>query len=143
MARRTSRPPQRARATNLALQDLHVRARFPGFAGRRGRSLYTWRGRLQPRPTSPAYVVEVRCSAGGVPAVRVLAPPLASGAPHLYRDGTLCLSWPREWTWRGEALMAETILPWTAAWLGYYELWLDTGEWLGPSSHAQLAKEAQ
>jgi hypothetical protein len=33
-------------------------------------------------------------------------------------------------------LIATTILPWTALWLYYYELWLDTGKWLGPSSHA-------
>lgn len=32
-------------------------------------------------------------------------------------------------------LIAKTILPWTALWLYYYELWLDTGKWLGPSSH--------
>jgi len=33
-------------------------------------------------------------------------------------------------------LIATTILPWTALWLYYYELWLDTGKWLGPSSHS-------
>ncbi len=55
--------------------------------------------------------------------------------PHLYADGSLCLYWPKEWRWSRKAIIAETILPWAANWLLYYELWLDTGEWLGPSSH--------
>jgi hypothetical protein len=37
-------------------------------------------------------------------------------------------------------LIATTLIPWTALWLYYYELWLDTGKWLGPSSHASDSK---
>ena len=28
-------------------------------------------------------------------------------------------------------LISDTIIPWVADWLLYYELWLATGEWLG------------
>jgi len=59
----------------------------------------------------------------------------------VYADETLCLFWPDEWIWRGHELVAETIIPWTALWLYYYELWLDTGEWLGPSSHHPSLKD--
>ena len=34
-----------------------------------------------------------------------------------------------------DQLIANTIIPWTGSWLFFYELWLDTGKWLGPSSH--------
>ena len=27
--------------------------------------------------------------------------------------------------------IADTIVPWTAEWLVYYEIWLMTGEWYG------------
>src|SRR5690349_17368858 len=99
-----SRPP-----ITTAVQNLHVHRRFPGFD-------YCWkkgegvrRGALQPRITSPVYRIEVRYRPGGIPSVRVLWPRLAKRAPHLYREGTLCLYWPKEWKWRADILLAETI----------------------------------
>ena len=116
---------------------MHIARRFPGFSPVRTPGTTEWRGTLQPRDTSPAYrvAVEVRQTVGGVPKVRVVWPELMPNAPHLYANGTLCLYWPQEWSWRYDTLIAETILPWAALWLFYYELWLDCGEWLGPSSH--------
>jgi len=125
------------------MQDLHVRQRFPGFSYKRVGGEVTWRGSLQPRATSPAYWVEVKYRVGRVPKVRVLRPSLVAGAPHLYGDGTLCLYWPKEWVWRCHELIAETVIPWAALWLFFYELWLDTGEWLGPSSHQTQACESE
>ncbi len=130
-------PAARGRAINVPVQHLHVVRRFPGFARVSVRGATEWRGTLQPRDTSPVYRVAVRVAnaVGAVPQLRVLSPALAPDAPHRYADGTLCLYWPHEWRWQSDALIAETLLPWAALWLYYYELWLDSGEWLGPSSH--------
>jgi len=119
----------------MALQDLHIRNRFPNFDVHHKRGKYIWIGGLQPCLSSPIYQVIIDYQSGKVPEVRVHWPALASNAPHLYQRGTLCLYWPNEWRWHGDELIADTILPWTASWLYYYELWLDTGQWLGPSSH--------
>jgi hypothetical protein len=127
----------------LPLQNFHVVHRFPGFSYRWARAEAIWRGTLQPRTTSPTYRVEVRYRVGKIPRVRVLRPALVAGAPHLYGDGTLCLYWPREWIWHSYELIAETIIPWTGLWLYFYELWLDTGEWLGPSSHQTQASKSE
>jgi hypothetical protein len=70
--------------------------------------------------------------------VRVLAPKLVDRAPHLYPDGSLCLYWPKEWRWAPFEAIGETLLPWAALWLYYYEIWVDTGAWLGPSSHMSI-----
>jgi hypothetical protein len=67
--------------------------------------------------------------------VRVIRPQVQPDAPHRYPDGSLCLYWFKDWRWGPKSLIHETILPWAALWLFYYELWLDTGKWLGPSSH--------
>jgi hypothetical protein len=143
MATRTNRPRPRTRPLSLAVQDLHLRHRFPGFVAERGNGVWTWRGNLQPRASSPVYRVSIQCKEGRVPVVRVLSPALAPNAPHLYRGGKLCLYWPEEWRWYGDELIAETIVPWTASWLFYYELWLDTGKWLGPSSHAEISPKTE
>lgn len=121
---------------NLALQNLHILHRFPGFTYRRERGVGVWRGTLQPRPLSQKYRVAVRYKLSSYPTVKVISPALAPKAPHRWGDGTLCLFYPKESPWRRDMLIATTIIPWTALWLYYYELWLDIGKWLGPSSHA-------
>jgi hypothetical protein len=139
MARKRKRAPVRTGGVNPALQDLNIRAGFPGFVARSlaaGGAI--WQGTLQPRESSPVYHVVIRHSVDGIPKVHVTSPKLRPN-PHLYSDGSLCLYWPKEWSWRKDQLLAQTIIPWAALWLYFYELWLDTGEWLGPSSH-QLPK---
>jgi len=93
-----------------------------------------WRGTLQPTPESAAYEVRIIHEPDQVPAVFVERPLVRKDAWHRYRDGSLCLYWSEEWRWTAGESLAQTIIPWTAFWLYYYELWLLTGEWLGPSS---------
>lgn len=126
------------RALDLGVQILHVQRRFPTFSCHRKNGRRIWSGPLQPRLTSPSYQVEIEYRHHKPPRVKVLSPRLVAGTPHLYKDGSLCLYWPKEWHWQDDELLAETIIPWAALWLYYYELWLDTGQWLGPSSHDQF-----
>lgn len=127
-------------------QVRRVRATFPGFryqVTRRGGVI--WRGTLQPTPDSPVYCVRIVHEPNTVPRVFVDRPRLRDDAWHRYSDRSLCLYWPEKWRWKQRESLAETMIPWTALWLYYYELWLITGEWLGPSSpHAPAArKEAE
>jgi hypothetical protein len=135
MAKAKTRIRSTTHPLNLAIQAAHIHHRFLNFVCRIHKGRAVWRGTLQPRMTSPLYQVEISYRLMDVPKVRIISPPLASNTPHLYPDGSLCLYWPKEWRWRQDQLIAETILPWAALWLYYYELWLDTDQWLGPSSH--------
>ena len=75
--------------------------------------------------------------------VRIISPiigfdPRGTGErpPHIYadRDGlgfSLCLYDPWEDDWRAANSIAETIIPWTAEWLFWFEVWLLTGIWSG------------
>jgi hypothetical protein len=72
-----------------------------------------------------------------VPSVRVLAPRLVNvpgrrQPPHTFGDGTLCLYHTDDFRWDGTQLIAATIVPWACEWCYFYELWVATGEWLGP-----------
>ncbi len=88
---------------------------------------------LQPSAVSPVYRVRINHQAGSSPHVRVLSPALDPGErevlPHVYRNGDLCLYSTGDWT--NGMYLAETIVPWTAEWLYFYELWRATGEWHG------------
>lgn len=115
-----------------------MRQLFPQFQFRvmRGNSL-EWRGTLQPTLESPLYHTRIVHEHATSPRVYVDRPTLHGSAPHMYRGESLCLYWPLEWAWRPECSLADTIVPWAALWLYYYELWIVTGEWLGPSSPHQ------
>ncbi len=93
-----------------------------------------WKGALQPTPESHAYDVVILHEPDRMPVVCVERPSIRKDTWHRYPDGSLCLYWPKEWRWSPRESLAETIVPWTAFWLYYYELWCVTGEWLGPSS---------
>lgn len=41
----------------------------------------------------------------------------------------LCLFYPGYREWNRNLLIADTFVPWTAAWLNTYEYWLITGKW--------------
>ncbi|MEU6655669.1 hypothetical protein ABZ904_41445 [Streptomyces sp. NPDC046900] len=97
---------------------------------------------LQPTPVSRSYPVRIvyrhRCR----PRVSVTGPPLAlhpdaTELPHVYPDGDLCLYLPGEW--KEHMLLADTILPWTAAWFLHYELWLVLGRWTGTGDEHAVA----
>ena len=57
--------------------------------------------------------------------------------PHMYRDGSLCLFYPEYDEWKYTDSWAETLIPWASLWLYYYEIWLQTGEWLGGGIHGK------
>lgn len=57
--------------------------------------------------------------------------------PHLYSDGSLCLFYPDYNEWHYTDSWLETLVPWTALWLFYYELWQETGQWLGGGVHGK------
>lgn len=59
--------------------------------------------------------------------------------PHLYSNGSLCLYYPEYQEWDYRDSWAETLIPWTSLWLFYYEIWRDTGKWLGGGIHTETA----
>lgn len=132
-----SRIPRSNGPSRPMLQIVPVRRVFPTFQPRLGRNRsVTWEGQLRPTSDSPGYGIRIIHEEHRVPRVFVVRPKLLPRAPHLYRDRSLCLYWPKEWSWwNSSQSLAETLIPWTALWLYYYEIWQITGDWLGPSSH--------
>lgn len=90
-------------------------------------------GSIQPDLTSPKYLIRIRYKPGSAPSVMVLEPEIELCTDiHIYKNGALCLYYPCDQPWRDTNLIADTIIPWTAEWLVYYELYLITKKWEGP-----------
>jgi hypothetical protein len=123
-----SKPPKTAPLT-IGVQDYWMRQIFPGF--RFSRSMSSWVGSLKPSENSPEYIVRISYKLTDIPRVVILKPAIREDAPHRFEDGSLCLYYFKDGSWERNKRVAQTILPWTAEWLCFYEIWLATGEWIG------------
>lgn len=129
------RLPHSKQAISIGRQVARMRRDFPGFKYSRNSQIPTWLGCLQPTETSPTYTVRIVYRFAGrrstSPRAWVQSPSISADAPHRYQDGSLCLYYPPDRSWTPYQFMSETIVPWTALWLAFYEVWLVTGHWFG------------
>ncbi|MGB7291242.1 MAG: hypothetical protein WBD99_03625 [Thermodesulfobacteriota bacterium] len=94
-----------------------------------------YRGWIQPSEQSVRYRVEIVYEPWNSPEIRILEPEIeASPSTHIYSNRNICLYDWREQQWQKGWHLHETIIPWMAEWLVFYELFLMTGKWLGISS---------
>ena len=120
-----------------------------GYSSRKVISPYKaaiWIGNIRPTPLSREYTVKIEFHHGRKPSITVLSPKLelAEGKkrlPHTYICGSLCLYTPDRGEWHAGLSLASTIVPWTAMWLYYYEIWLITGKWHGDEKDPYHVKE--
>ena len=98
--------------------------------------------KLKPTETSIEYTVKVIAKLNSKSVkIFVINPKIekyenGNRVPHLYPDGSLCLFYPEYNEWNYNDSWAETLIPWTALWLFYYEIWKETGKWLGGGIHS-------
>lgn len=110
---------------------------WPTFTFQRQPGLLAWLGALRPREEGATYRVRITFREQKSPQVRVLDPPLRPDAPHRYYGEFLCLYYPADGSWHPGKFIADTIVPWTAEWLLFYEIWIESGHWWGPESPHQ------
>lgn len=109
--------------------------------GKLSRGRLKWWFEIRPTPLSRTYLVEIDYEQFDVPKVRVLQPnltELATGRdiPHIYHDPVrLCLYSPHKNQWHARSRLDQTIVPWTALWLYYFEEWLVSNVWKGEGEH--------
>ena len=93
------------------------------------------------KPELPIYTVSITYRGDLSPLVKVLKPDLVAEPPHIYKESrTLCLFHPANYKWTKEKLIAKEIVSWTAAWIYFYEVWLQKGKWYGPEASHSISK---
>ncbi|WBX96036.1 hypothetical protein [Chryseobacterium gambrini] len=119
-----------------------MKQRYPQFKHKQEGGNIVFTGTLQVKPEFPVYTISITYRGGASPIVKVINPQLVENPPHVYKlaDNKLCLYNPKNFTWTKEKLIAKEILEWTAGWLYFYEVWLETGIWYGPEAHEDFEK---
>ena len=112
-----------------SIQRAYMRQQFPHFSVCWKCGRYLFAGTLQPTEASPIYRVKIHYALNEHPKVFVVEPDIAPNAPHRYKDQSLCLFHPKNFTWTNSCLISKYTIPWTAAWLRFYEIWQKTGKW--------------
>jgi hypothetical protein len=129
----------RDKPLTLSLQRMYMTSVYPEFVCALRHPIATWTGELKPTAMSATYTVEVRYELSARPSIKVLSPELElhpdfDKLPHYYHDkGSLCLHVGSDWN--GNKIIALTVMQWISGWLYFYEVWRQTGYWLGGGTH--------
>jgi hypothetical protein len=140
MASRVKYPRQNRYKLNC-LQKLRVEQAYPCFSCKAYPDRLECVGRINPDPEDEeGSNYKIKIVYRRIPKVWVISPKIESDRDiHMYRDESLCLYYPEDFRWRDKSNLHETILPWTAEWLVFYEKHLRSGTWEGPEAPHSVA----
>ena len=133
------------KAYNSILQIEAMKSKYSNFNYfKKGKNEIIFTGELMIKPELPLYTVSI-CYRGSLsPIVKILTPKLVENPPHYYKKSdSLCLYHPDNYKWKKENLIVKDIVPWTIAWIYFYEYWLQEGEWIGPEAAHNETKEEE
>lgn len=129
---RTNKSAQHAR---FALQAALIQKHFPFLHCEFKGAELVCSGEIKPSDFCDTYQILIRYPKGKVPRVRIARPKIEPSTKiHMYPNGTLCLYDHRAAAWSANYNLHETIIPWTAEWLVFYELYKIHNMWLGPEA---------
>ena len=127
--------------TELLAQIAAIKKAFPGTKGTYRNNKVCLSLKLKPTPQSIEYTIKLNAKKGSEQVnIFVVNPKISLTehgklVPHLYSNGALCLYYPKYKELKCKDYWSETLIPWTCLWLFYYEIWKETGEWLGGGIH--------
>ncbi len=119
---------------HLRIQKIMLENNFKFLKVSISDNLLTCNGSFKPTDFSPTYQYQIKYFYSIPPVVHVISPLIEFNEEiHMYKDGSLCLYYPKDMSWNSRSLIYETIVPWTHEWIVFYELYKITGRWLHPS----------
>lgn len=121
---------------HFLLEKYRIEKHFPCFRCElRHHNLLICYGSIIPSDGCDAYKLKIEYRERGIPKIYITDPFIEPNPKyHIYRQGHLCLYDYRESPWMAKMCLYDTIIPWAAEWLVFYEIWKLTGEWLGPEA---------
>ncbi|UXX80886.1 hypothetical protein N7E81_07205 [Reichenbachiella carrageenanivorans] len=126
----------------IHLQEAALKSKIPECDLFLDKNYLRARGQLKPSPRSCWYSYEIKYRFRDNIKILILNPKIkmevnGKKAEHLYKDGSLCLFFPKAKEFNSKKLIVDYIIPWVSLWLFFYEIWLVTGEWKGGGIHPQ------
>ena len=101
-------------------------------------------GECTPCELSTTYSYKIKFAVGYYPKVYAVSPKIEYHEDiHIYpQDNSLCLFYPKDFSWTATSHLYDTIVPWTHEWFLFYELYLIHGKWMHPSvAHKDIKQQ--
>ncbi|MBE6413998.1 MAG: hypothetical protein E7035_05570 [Verrucomicrobiaceae bacterium] len=112
------------------LQKIRINKHFPNFNVTLKNNRLVCNGYLNPISENESYHVRINYKLNNEPQVWILgSDEINKCAKHKYKDGSLCLFYPKEFKWKNSCNIHETIIPWIAEWIVCFKYWKKYGEW--------------
>jgi len=128
----------------FVVQKALVEKHYSCFKCKHSHRLLECEGFITPSEDCATYRIAISYEQNGVPRVRIKDPHInPSPDIHMYGNGSLCLYLPAEDPWKVSDNIHEKIIPWTAEWLVFYELYQICGKWLGPEAPHGVGEKKQ
>lgn len=114
--------------------EKHLLEKYYSFVKvRLNREVLECTGQNQPSEHSPVYTYKITYTPTKPPKVTIVSPKIVYDEKiHMYSDGSLCLYYPKDYSWTSTSHLYNTIIPWTHEWFVFYEIYQLTGEWGHP-----------
>jgi hypothetical protein len=124
----------------ISEQSLAVRIKHPDFKVNSTFNSVSVKGWSRPTLRSVIYRYEMTYVLSERPAIKIVDPVLekfegADKLPHVHEGDELCLFYPFYHEFTHRELLTDTVIPWIALWIYYYEKWVVSGKWLGGGVH--------
>ncbi|MEQ8416568.1 MAG: hypothetical protein RIB71_18950 [Imperialibacter sp.] len=124
----------------IHFQRAALKARIPECELYLDKNYLRAKGQLKPTPRSCWYLYEIKYWYREDIKIFIRDPLIKTElngkkAEHLYKDGSLCLFFPKAKEFDSKKLIVDYIIPWVSLWLFFYEIWLVTGDWKGGGIH--------
>jgi len=124
----------------------NMRAKYSHFKSTMKRNSIVVTGKLRPTSRSKEYSFLLEYKHNEKPKIKIVSPSLIRNSkgeeiPHMYFQKHLCLYRPKYNEFKTSDFLSDTIIPWIALWLYYYEQWHITGKWLGGGEHPNQKKQ--
>lgn len=128
-------------------QQIGRMGKYPQLKVQLRRNIAIWTGEWCPSVVSDIYQLEITYKFRYRPRIAILQPTLRlaqeqTKLPHVYEgQNDICVHRPEQWNSR--LLIADTIMPWISQWLYFYEVWTQTGAWLGKGTHPSAPQHSE
>lgn len=124
----------------IHFQQAALKAKIPKCQLYLNKNYLRARGQLKPTPRSCWYSYEIKYWFQENIKIFIRDPLIKTEhngkkAEHLYKDGSLCLFFPKAKEFDSKKLIVDYIIPWVSLWLFFYEVWLVTDDWKGGGIH--------
>ncbi len=111
------------------VQKINIEKDFDFLKCRTEQGKLICKGKVHPEFCAE-YELKIEYEEGFAPHVFITKPEIRPESKiHMYPDGSLCLYYPNDFTWKDNMNIADYFIPWAIEWIYCYEYYLLTGEW--------------